>query len=83
LIASGADTLHQSTREAFERRTKAVIMEGYGMTENCSLSHSSPIHRPKAGSFGIPVPNVMGLLLTAPTNALQQSETILRAAAGT
>ena len=47
LVACGADTLHHSTKEAFERRTKATILEGYGMTENCSLSHSTPTHRPK------------------------------------
>lgn len=63
LVACGADTLHHTTREAFERRTQITIMEGYGMTENCSLSHSSPTHRPKAGSFGVPVPNVMAAII--------------------
>jgi long-chain acyl-CoA synthetase len=33
-------------------------MEGYGMTETTAVSHSSPFHRPKAGSFGVPIPNV-------------------------
>lgn len=63
LVACGADTLHHTTKEAFERRTQTTIMEGYGMTENCSLSHSSPTHRPKAGSFGVPVPNVMAAII--------------------
>jgi long-chain acyl-CoA synthetase len=58
LIACGADTLHESTIKAWEKRTGAKILEGYGMTETTSLSHGSPIHRPKTGSFGVPIPNV-------------------------
>ncbi len=58
LIACGADTLHESTIRAWERRTGAPIMEGYGMTETTAVSHSTPSHRPKSGSFGIPLPGV-------------------------
>ncbi|MFH1083306.1 MAG: AMP-binding protein, partial [Pseudomonadota bacterium] len=58
LIACGADTLHQSTIEAWERRTGAKIFEGYGMTETTAISHGSPIHRPKKGSFGVPLPGM-------------------------
>ncbi|HUT69600.1 MAG TPA: AMP-binding protein [Desulfatiglandales bacterium] len=58
MIACGADTLHESTITEWERRTGAKIMEGYGMTETTALSHGSPFHRPKAGSFGVPIPNV-------------------------
>jgi long-chain acyl-CoA synthetase len=58
MIACGADTLHESTITEWERRTGTNIMEGYGMTETTALSHGSPFHRPKAGSFGVPIPNV-------------------------
>jgi len=58
MIACGADTLHESTITEWERRTGAKIMEGHGMTETTSLNHGSPFHRPKAGSFGVPIPNV-------------------------
>jgi long-chain acyl-CoA synthetase len=58
MIICGADTLHESTITEWERRTGAKIMEGYGMTETTAVSHSSPFHRPKAGSFGVPIPNV-------------------------
>jgi long-chain acyl-CoA synthetase len=58
MIVCGADTLHESTITEWERRTGAKIMEGYGMTETTAVSHSSPFHRPKAGSFGVPIPNV-------------------------
>jgi long-chain acyl-CoA synthetase len=56
LIVCGADTLHESTIDAWEKRTGSKILEGYGMTETTAVSHGSPVHRPKKGSFGIPIP---------------------------
>ena len=58
MIACGADTLHESTMKEWERRTGSTILEGYGMTETTALSHASPVHRPKSGTFGIPIPNL-------------------------
>jgi len=58
LIACGADTLHESTIQEWERRTGTKIMEGYGMTETTAVSHSTPYDRPKSGSFGVPIPSV-------------------------
>jgi len=58
LIACGADTLHKSTIEEWERRTQSKILEGYGMTETTAVSHSTPFDRPKTGSFGVPLPSV-------------------------
>jgi long-chain acyl-CoA synthetase len=58
MIVCGADTLHESTVKDWKRRTGSEITEGYGMTETASTSHLAPFHRPKVGSFGIPVPNV-------------------------
>jgi long-chain acyl-CoA synthetase len=63
MIACGADTLHESTIQEWERRTGSKILEGYGMTETTALSHGSPIDRPKAGSFGIPIPNVKAAIV--------------------
>lgn len=63
LIACGADTLHESTIDAWERRTGSKIFEGYGMTETTAVSHASPIHRPKKGSFGVPLPNVKAAIM--------------------
>jgi long-chain acyl-CoA synthetase len=57
-ITSGADTLHESTVEDWERRTGAKIIEGYGLTECSAVSHVNPLGRPKVGSFGVPLPNV-------------------------
>jgi long-chain acyl-CoA synthetase len=59
LIACGADTLHHSTIEGWERRTGSRILEGYGMTETTAVSHGTPYNRQKAGSFGVPIPNVL------------------------
>jgi long-chain acyl-CoA synthetase len=58
LIACGADTLHHTTIEGWEKRTGSKILEGYGMTETTAVSHGTPYNRPKAGSFGVPLPNV-------------------------
>jgi long-chain acyl-CoA synthetase len=63
LIACGADTLHESTIEAWERRTGTKILEGYGMTETTALSHASPNHRPKKGSFGVPLPGMKAAII--------------------
>ncbi|MBI5602299.1 MAG: AMP-binding protein [Deltaproteobacteria bacterium] len=63
LIACGADTLHESTISAWEKRTGSKIFEGYGMTETTAVSHSTPIHHPKRGSFGVPIPNVKAAIV--------------------
>ncbi len=63
LIACGADTLHQSTIEGWERRTHSKILEGYGMTETTAVSHSTPFDRPKTGSFGVPLPGVNAAII--------------------
>jgi long-chain acyl-CoA synthetase len=63
LIACGADTLHQSTIEEWERRTHSKILEGYGMTETTAVSHSTPYDRPKTGSFGVPLPGVTAAIV--------------------
>jgi long-chain acyl-CoA synthetase len=34
-----------------------VLVEGYGLTETSPLTHANPIHRAKAGSIGIPLPD--------------------------
>jgi long-chain acyl-CoA synthetase len=63
LIACGADTLHESTIEAWEKRTGSLIFEGYGMTETTGMSHGSPYHRPKKTSFGVPLPGMIAAIV--------------------
>ena len=62
-IVCGADTLHETTITGWERRTGTKILEGYGMTETTAVSHTSPYHRPKAGSFGVPLPGVSAAVM--------------------
>jgi long-chain acyl-CoA synthetase len=75
LIVCGADTLHESTIEAWERRTGSKIFEGYGMTETTAVSHGSPVNRPKKGSFGVPIPGMKAAIIDhAGTNFLPVGE---------
>jgi len=63
LVLSGADTLHESTAQGWQKRTGAAITEGYGLTECTAASHVNPRNRPKAGSFGLPLPNVRAAVI--------------------
>ena len=63
MIVCGADTLHESTIEGWSRRTGTHILEGFGMTETTGVSHTSPFHRPKTGSFGVPLPNMSAAII--------------------
>ncbi|MBA4423819.1 MAG: AMP-dependent synthetase, partial [Syntrophus sp. (in: bacteria)] len=63
LIVCGADTLHKSTIDAWEKRTGSIIYEGYGMTETTAVSHSTPLNRRKKGFFGVPIPNVKAAII--------------------
>jgi long-chain acyl-CoA synthetase len=58
IIASGADTLQESTIKAWARRTGARITECFGLTECGAVSHVNPLMKPKTGSFGVPLPNI-------------------------
>jgi long-chain acyl-CoA synthetase len=55
----GAAPLSAKTKEDFERRSGHAIIEGYGMSEMVSVTHTNPItgvH--KSGSVGVPMPDV-------------------------
>jgi len=67
LVLSGADTLHESTMTGWERRTGTKITEGYGLSETCAASHVNPTTRPKPGSFGCPIPNVLAAVISPDT----------------
>jgi long-chain acyl-CoA synthetase len=67
LVASGADTLHESTMQGWARRTGSHITEGYGLSETCAASHINPAGRTKAGSFGCPVPNMLAAIVDPET----------------
>jgi long-chain acyl-CoA synthetase len=67
-VVCGADALHDSTIEGWERRTKKPILEGFGMTETTAVSHGTPFDRPKKGSFGIPMPNITAAIIDLDSN---------------
>ena len=63
LVLSGADTLHDSTMKGWAKRTGSNIIEGYGLSETCAISHVNPLQRPKSGSFGCPVSSMQAALV--------------------
>jgi long-chain acyl-CoA synthetase len=67
LVLSGADTLHESTMNSWAKRTGSNIIEGYGLSETCATSHVNPLHRPKSGSFGCPIPGMQAAVLDSET----------------
>ena len=76
LVLSGADTLHESTMKDWAQRTGSSIIEGYGLSETCATSHVNPLDRPKTGSFGCPVPNMLAAVVDPETlEAVPQGQT--------
>jgi long-chain acyl-CoA synthetase len=67
VLISGADTLHESTMHGWTKRTGSNIIEGYGLSETCSTSHVNPVGRPKPGSFGVPVSNMLAAVIDPET----------------
>jgi long-chain acyl-CoA synthetase len=59
LLASGADALPQELARTWEKLTGTIIHEGWGMTETSSVGIVNPYGKPRAGSFGIPLPNTV------------------------
>src|SRR4030043_1073169 len=63
LIACGADTLCESTIDAWEGRTGSKIFEGYWVAGATAISPGSPVQRPKGGSFGAPLPGMKAAII--------------------
>jgi long-chain acyl-CoA synthetase len=56
---SGSAPLPVEVIRDFEKKTKAVIVEGYGLTETSPVTHINPFSggKRKIGSIGIPIPD--------------------------
>ncbi|MGW8187250.1 MAG: long-chain-fatty-acid--CoA ligase, partial [Desulfobacterales bacterium] len=56
---SGSAPLPVEVIREFEKRTGAVIVEGYGLTESSPVTHINPFAggKRKAGSIGVPIPD--------------------------
>jgi len=65
VLISGADALLEDTATGWEKRTKARIHEGWGMTETTSTGMVNPYGRAKIGSFGVPMPGCVAAIVEA------------------
>jgi long-chain acyl-CoA synthetase len=63
LLVSGADALPEDPARGWQKLTGSIIHEGWGMTETRSVGIISPYGRPKAGSFGVPLPNTVAAIV--------------------
>lgn len=63
IVASGMDTLHESTEKAWKSRTGVSLYNGYGMTELTATTHMTPLGKGKIGSIGTPITNVISAIL--------------------
>ncbi len=74
LTVCGADTLPHPLRERFEallkdRGSRAVMVEGYGLTESVTGIMASPINENRPGSIGIPFPDMLAKICRPGTTA--------------
>ncbi|MBN1945283.1 MAG: AMP-binding protein [Bradymonadales bacterium] len=57
LCVSGAGPLHRPVQEAFEKKTSALLVEGYGLTESSPVVSAGPFWgNRKIGTIGLPFP---------------------------
>jgi long-chain acyl-CoA synthetase len=55
---TNAAPLPPAVKAAFDGLVgREVLVEGYGLTETSPLTHANPLHRAKAGSIGVPLPD--------------------------
>lgn len=65
---SGGSALHKSTLELFERKTNALLVEGYGLTEASPVTHINPVdEKYRRIGIGIPIPNTLAKLIDLQT----------------
>lgn len=57
---SGSAPLPLEVISAFEKKTGAVIVEGFGLTESCPVTHINPFRgKRKVGSVGVPISDTL------------------------
>lgn len=66
---SGAEPLPIEVQEAFEKLTRGVLVEGYGLTEAGPVTHANPLRGTrKTGSIGVPLPSTDARVADPVTN---------------
>lgn len=62
---SGSAPLPVEVINAFEKKTGAIIVEGFGMTESTPVTHINPFKgQRKVGSVGLPIPDTLGRIVS-------------------
>ena len=62
---SGSAPLPLEVINAFEKKTGAVIVEGFGMTESTPVTHINPFKgKRKVGSVGLPIPDTLARIVS-------------------
>jgi long-chain acyl-CoA synthetase len=74
---SGSAPLPVEVQEAFEKLTKARLVEGYGLTEASPVTHANPLgEKRKIGTIGVPLPSTEARIvdLTRRTREVKQGQ---------
>ena len=58
LILAEGEPLPEEVARRWEEHTGTLIHEAYGATEAAGLTHCTPLHRLRPGSFGVPLPGI-------------------------
>ncbi len=64
LCISTTAPLPVEVKESFERLSKVKLIEGYGLSETAGLTHLNPLHEPRTGSVGLPLPGCEARILS-------------------
>lgn len=65
---SGSAPLPIEVIRNFEEKTKAIIVEGFGMTESTPVTHINPFNgQRKVGSIGVPIPDTVARIVDLET----------------
>lgn len=76
LFVSGSAPLSEETHHSFLQRTGHEILERYGMTETL-INTSNPYGARKAGSVGVPLPNIALRVVDAATGAVEPKADVI------
>lgn len=62
---SGSAPLPVEVQEAFEKLTKGLLVEGYGLTESSPVSHANPLDKKsrRIGTIGVPLPSTQAAIV--------------------
>jgi fatty-acyl-CoA synthase len=75
-LGGGGAAMPEALAKKLVDRFGLEFIEGYGLSETCATSHVNPLHRPKTGSFGCPVPNMLAAVVDPETlEAVPQGQT--------